>query len=126
MKKLICSLLALSMALSLTACGDKAQDSAASENVESSVPAYETAADLLSWSWDDIKAAAKQEGELTFAVWLQESEWNEVARLFEERYGIHVNVMVGEKTLPWTRSSPSSPAPAPLMSCSWPVRPWRA
>lgn len=98
MKKLICSLLALSMALSLTACGDKAQDSAASENVESSVPAYETAADLLSWSWDDIEAAAKQEGELTFAVWLQESEWNEVARLFEERYGIHVNVMVGEKT----------------------------
>lgn len=79
MKKLICSLLALSMAVSLTACGDKAQDSAASETVESSVPAYETASDLLSWSWDDIEAAAKQEGELTFAVWLQESEWNEVA-----------------------------------------------
>ena len=69
MKKIICLLLALSMALSLTACGGSKDTDTAGE-ADSTVPAYETAADLLSWSWDDIEAAAKQEGELTFAVWL--------------------------------------------------------
>ena len=96
MKKFLSLLLSLVMVLSLAACGGNSDESLP-EDGETNLPAYETAADLLSWSWEDIEAAAKQEGEVTFAVWSQEPEWNQVCSLFEEKYGIEVNVLAGEK-----------------------------
>ena len=49
---------------------------------------YTSAADLLTWSWDDIEAAAKEEGEVTFAIWSDEAEYNQICSLFTDRYGI--------------------------------------
>ena len=58
---------------------------------------YTSAADLLTWSWDDIEAAAKEEGEVTFAIWSDEAEYNQICSLFTDRYGIKVNVLAGDK-----------------------------
>lgn len=98
MKKYLSLLLSLAMVLSLAACGGGSEESTPSQDTQTDLPAYETAADLLSWSWEDIEAAAKQEGEVTFAVWSQEAEWNQVCALFEEEYGIDVNVLAGDKS----------------------------
>lgn len=99
MKKYWSLILTLAMVLSLAACGGGSDvESASSRDTQTDLPAYETAADLLSWPWEDIEAAAKQEGEVTFAVWSQEPEWNQVCALFEEKYGIKVNVLAGDKS----------------------------
>jgi len=55
-------------------------------------------ADLLSMSWDEIEEQAKKEGELTFAVWSNEAEWNQATEVFTKEYGIKVKTLVGEKT----------------------------
>lgn len=99
MKKFAAFLLAMAMVLSLTACGGKKEES---KPADSSTPAeagltYETAEDLLSCSWDEIEAAAKEEGELTFAIWNDEAQYNQLCELFTERYGIKVNILAGDK-----------------------------
>lgn len=102
MKKIGSLLLAFTILLALTACGGEKTPPAAVGNGgdggTGAAPAYSSGADLLSWSWEDIEAAAKQEGELTFAVWNNEAEWNQVADAFKARYGVKVNVLAGEKT----------------------------
>jgi putative spermidine/putrescine transport system substrate-binding protein len=48
--------------------------------------------DLLTASWDDVVAQAKQEGELNWYVWYFQPEFREQVKAFEELYGIKVNV----------------------------------
>lgn len=57
----------------------------------------ETIADLLSLSWEEIEAQAKEEGEVVYAVWGDEAEWNQLASHFQEKYGVKVTLVVGEK-----------------------------
>ncbi len=55
--------------------------------------------DYLSMSWDEITTEAKNEKELTFFSWWGEEYWKEAARLFKEKYGINVNVVMGDNTV---------------------------
>ena len=100
MKKTLTLLLTLSMLLTLAACGGgnkQPEQPSSSGDGETSLPSYTSASDLLSWSWEDIEKAAKQEGEVTFAVWSDEAEWNQACAEFQKKYDIQVNVMAGEK-----------------------------
>ena len=52
--------------------------------------------DYLAMSWDEIEAAAKEEGSVVFYMWWGEEYWKEAARLFTEKYGIEATVIIGE------------------------------
>jgi putative spermidine/putrescine transport system substrate-binding protein len=52
--------------------------------------------DYLAMSWDEIEAAAKEEGSVVFYMWWGEEFWKEAARLFTEKYGIQATVIIGE------------------------------
>ena len=52
-------------------------------------------ADLLSKSWDDIVAQAKEEGEVTWFVWYFQPQYREMAEAFTEEYGIEVTIPEG-------------------------------
>lgn len=87
---LILSLLLL--VSTLTGCGAKKEPDGTNP------PAYSSVENLLELSWEEIEAAAKEEGTLTFAVWSDETEWNQIGELFTKKYGIKVNILAGEKT----------------------------
>ncbi|WP_375450053.1 extracellular solute-binding protein [uncultured Devosia sp.] len=53
---------------------------------------------VLSKTWDQIVADAKSEGELTFYAWWGEEFWRDAAKDFEAKYGIKVNVIIGDNT----------------------------
>ena len=86
---LILSLLLL--VSTLTGCGAKKEPDGTNP------PAYSSVENLLELSWEEIEAAAKEEGTLTFAVWSDETEWNQIGELFTKKYGIKVNILAGEK-----------------------------
>ncbi len=51
---------------------------------------------VLTKPWDQIVTDAKTEGELTFYAWWGEEFWRDAAKDFEAKYGIKVNVVVGD------------------------------
>lgn len=51
--------------------------------------------DLLSKSWDEIVAQAKEEGEVSWFVWYFQPRYREVAEAFTEEYGIKVVIPEG-------------------------------
>ena len=54
--------------------------------------------DLMNASWDEIVEAAKAEGEVTFYTWYFPDYFREAANDFQEKYGIKVNLIVGDQT----------------------------
>ncbi len=50
--------------------------------------------DISSMSWDEIKAEALSEGNVIITTWWAESYFNHIAGLFEDKYGIHAEVVV--------------------------------
>lgn len=57
--------------------------------------AAEGHSDLLSMSWDDIVAQAKEEGEVTWFVWYFQPQYRELAEAFTAEYGIEVVIPEG-------------------------------
>jgi putative spermidine/putrescine transport system substrate-binding protein len=53
--------------------------------------------DYLKKPWDKVVAAAKAEGELTFYAWWGEEFWRTAAKDFENKYGIKVTVITGDR-----------------------------
>lgn len=51
--------------------------------------------ELLSKSWDDIVAQAKEEGQVSWFVWYFQPRYREVAKAFSEEYGIEVVIPEG-------------------------------
>ncbi|AEF86438.1 PotD protein [Treponema primitia ZAS-2] len=56
-----------------------------------------TLEELLNKPWAEIEAQAKQEKEVVYCVWMDEAEWTQVGKLFTDKYGIKVNLVLGEK-----------------------------
>ncbi|MBU4602425.1 hypothetical protein KKA86_04935, partial [bacterium] len=56
------------------------------------------AVDLQTASWDEIVAAAKAEGQVTFYAWYFADYFKDAAQAFESQYGIKVNLIVGDQT----------------------------
>ncbi len=46
---------------------------------------------------EELVAAAKEEGSVTFAVWHYEDLWREIGEGFTEKYGIKFDVAMGEQ-----------------------------
>ena len=57
---------------------------------DSKVPDY----DLNDLGWDEIVEKGKEEGSVSFATWWADAYFNRVAALFEEKYGIKVEVVI--------------------------------
>src|SRR5436190_5274802 len=53
--------------------------------------------DFLTMPWDEVVEAAKAEGELTFYAWWGEEFWRTAAKDFENKYGIKVTVITGDR-----------------------------
>ncbi|GAK55560.1 hypothetical protein U27_02394 [Candidatus Vecturithrix granuli] len=53
-------------------------------------------ADYLNMSWDDIIAAAKEEGSLTFYAWWGEQFWKMAGEQFEQKYGIKTKIVIAD------------------------------
>jgi putative spermidine/putrescine transport system substrate-binding protein len=69
-----------------------------------SAPAASVAAsgdpkDPVTLSWDAVVAQAKAEGQLSFYAWWGEDFWKEAAKEFTAKYGIKVNVIIGDGTI---------------------------
>jgi putative spermidine/putrescine transport system substrate-binding protein len=54
--------------------------------------------DLNTASWDQIVAAAKAEGQVTFYGWYFADYFRDAATDFEKQYGIKANVIIGDQT----------------------------
>lgn len=50
-------------------------------------------------SWDQIVEEAKAEKEMVFYMWWGEEYWKTAAQKFEEKYGIKVNVVIGDNNV---------------------------
>ncbi len=87
MKKLLLIVLACAFALA-PAFAEGARDA----------PAPAAAIDLKTASWDQIVAAAKAEGQVTFYSWYFPDYFKEASMDFEKQYGIKVNLVIGEQT----------------------------
>jgi putative spermidine/putrescine transport system substrate-binding protein len=74
------------LALVLPACG-------------AAQPAATTTKDYLNMSWDQIVEEAKAEKEMVFYMWWGEEYWKTAAQKFEEKYGIKVNVVIGDNNV---------------------------
>lgn len=83
------------MMLSLLAgCGgDKAP--AAGDTPAADAP--EATKSIYEMSKDELIAAAKAEGSVTFAVWHDETLWREIGQGFTDEYGIEFKIAMGEK-----------------------------
>ncbi len=53
--------------------------------------------DYLKKPWDKVVEAAKAEGKLTFYAWWGEEFWRTAAKDFENKYGIKVTVITGDR-----------------------------
>ena len=62
-------------------------------------PAASTTKDYLNMSWDQIVEEAKAEKEMVFYMWWGEEYWKTAAQRFEEKYGIKVNVIIGDNNV---------------------------
>lgn len=54
-------------------------------------------ADYLSISWDKVTEAAKAESGVIFYSWWGEEFWRDAGKDFEARYGVPVNVIIGDR-----------------------------
>jgi putative spermidine/putrescine transport system substrate-binding protein len=54
-------------------------------------------ADYLSTPWDKVVEAAKSQSGVTFYSWWGEEFWRDAGKDFEARYGIPVNVIIGDR-----------------------------
>jgi putative spermidine/putrescine transport system substrate-binding protein len=54
-------------------------------------------ADYLSMPWDKVTEAAKGQSGVTFYSWWGEEFWRDAGKDFEARYGIPVNVIIGDR-----------------------------
>jgi putative spermidine/putrescine transport system substrate-binding protein len=54
--------------------------------------------DFLAMKWDDVVAAAKTEGSVTFYSWWGEEFWKTAASDFSTKYGIETRVIMGDLT----------------------------
>ncbi|MGH6929280.1 MAG: hypothetical protein ACREEV_13265, partial [Dongiaceae bacterium] len=54
-------------------------------------------ADYLSTPWDKVVEAAKGQSGVTFYSWWGEEFWRDAGKDFEARYGIPVNVIIGDR-----------------------------
>jgi ABC-type uncharacterized transport system YnjBCD substrate-binding protein len=61
--------------------------------VEAPAPA---AKDVLAMPWDELVAAAKQEGKVVLYVWYKENYFADVAKGFKDQYGIDAQIVVGD------------------------------
>lgn len=73
--------------------GCSQQDGSAASEQESA----RSTTDILSMSWEDIKAQAKEEGEVSIWIWANEAQYEQLAEQVEEEYGIKVNFMISDK-----------------------------
>lgn len=62
-------------------------------------PTATTPKDYLNMSWDQIVEEAKAEKEMVFYMWWGEEYWRTAAQRFEEKYGIKVNVVIGDNNV---------------------------
>lgn len=62
-------------------------------------PTASTTKDYLNMSWDQIVEEAKAEKEMVFYMWWGEEYWKTAAQKFEEKYGIKVNVVIGDNNV---------------------------
>src|SRR4051812_49232993 len=53
--------------------------------------------DYVKMPWDKVVEAAKAEGEVTFYAWWGEEFWRTAAKEFENKYGIKVTVVTGDR-----------------------------
>jgi len=53
--------------------------------------------DLQTASWDEIVAAAKAEGQVTFYAWYFADYFKDASKEFEDQYGVKVNLIVGDQ-----------------------------
>jgi len=60
--------------------------------------APKTEIDLQTASWDQIVEAAKAEGQVTFYAWYFPDYFKEASADFEAKYGIKVNLIIGDQT----------------------------
>lgn len=60
--------------------------------------AFAAPLDYQKAKWNDIVAAAKQEGSITFYGWYYPDYFKEAAAAFEKLYGIKANVIIGDQT----------------------------
>ena len=88
MKKTVLLLLVLFMAAGMIFAGGAKEKPA---------PAA-AAIDLQTASWDKIVETAKQEGQVTFYAWYFPDYFKEAATAFEQKYGIKVNLIIGDQT----------------------------
>jgi putative spermidine/putrescine transport system substrate-binding protein len=79
---IVCLLVFIGAGLALAGGKSETTSAAASQN-------------LLSVSWDQLVAAAKQEGKVTFYAWYKENYFSDVAKAFKDKYGIDANVVIG-------------------------------
>jgi putative spermidine/putrescine transport system substrate-binding protein len=52
---------------------------------------------LLNRTWPEIEAQAKQEKEVVVVCWADEAAWNQIGRIFSEKYKIKFTLIIGEK-----------------------------
>jgi putative spermidine/putrescine transport system substrate-binding protein len=60
-------------------------------------PVLAADADYLSMPWDKVAEAAKGQSGVTFYSWWGEEFWRDAGKDFEARYGIPVNVIIGDR-----------------------------
>ena len=60
-------------------------------------PVLAADADYLSMPWDKVVEAAKSQPGVTFYTWWGEEFWRDAGKDFEARYGIPVNVIIGDR-----------------------------
>jgi putative spermidine/putrescine transport system substrate-binding protein len=60
-------------------------------------PVLAADADYLSMPWDKVVEAAKGQPGVTFYSWWGEEFWRDAGKDFEARYGIPVNVIIGDR-----------------------------
>ena len=60
-------------------------------------PAAAPQKDVLAMSWDELVAAAKQEGQVVLYVWYKDSYFVEAMNAFKQRYGIEAKFIMGDR-----------------------------
>lgn len=92
-KRALALLLAVgAMTTSLVGCGGGKDPAASSDN-----SATTTSKNVYEMTEEELIAAAKEEGSVTFAVWHDEALWRQLGEGFTEKYGIKFDVAMGDQ-----------------------------
>jgi putative spermidine/putrescine transport system substrate-binding protein len=86
-KRILTVLIIFLSILSLNNCKAKAAQPGQTASIQ----------ELLNQPWVDIEKQAKEEKEIVFACWADEPGWTQLGKLFTDRYGIEVTLVIGEK-----------------------------